>query len=632
MMTFTVQEFRLRADNREKVMNISRPISLRIAVTVLVVALVVAIPTQANARECFEHLSTRNYSAWNCGATPDIDRVFRMQTITWNDHDYLFLDEGNEIRFFNIDNPQNPVPDGSSDFRVPNIGDSDYDMVSFSVCDDCRYGIANFKAATVLFDLGTDSTPIFGAQTKNDQATQVWGGYTFSHGGQQYLVAASLGSAPCSNNTSGLYQFNGVDEAGNPLLQCLDSINGPPQIANGLEVEGTNPPIFYMSDEFDRFNIYRVRTSPTFGLDDMGNGGIVRANMERGHGVSVDEAAGLMAVASFGDLMIYDIGSNSGSPIAPVLLSSMDLAQLPTANAVALRFPVVHVGKQYSDAPPLTFDVSIPTNPVPLDQGFWDPEKPPNNLGICVWNNHATFSDDGTAMYLSRYSAFQVIDPTECMGWALSVNFVWAPTSPDIGQWTGFQITGVPAADIEQAVWQFGGTGCDGTTSYTCVEPHFPSCDVAAIAYDSGGSKTVTLIVTTTGGVQQPQVQHTLTVQNTGSCGGTSCTYSVSPTTRIFPSAGGPGTFSVTTQPGCSWSASENASWITITSGQSGNGSGSVGYQVSANTGPTRSSTITVQGRTHTVYQDELLPLVFEDGFESGDTSAWGTTAPPFHD
>ena len=37
-------------------------------------------------------------------------------------------------------------------------------------------------------------TPIFGAMYKNDEATQVKGGYTFKYGGQQYLVASSLGT------------------------------------------------------------------------------------------------------------------------------------------------------------------------------------------------------------------------------------------------------------------------------------------------------------------------------------------------------------------------------------------------------------------------------------------------------
>ena len=609
-------------------MRISSSTALRAAVTALVVASATLAPTPASAQGCFEHVSTRSYAPWDCSAAPFIDRVFRMQTISWNDHEYLFVDEGNEIKVFNIDNAQSPFIVTGSSFNVPNVGDSDYDMVSFSVCDDCRFGIANYKAATVLYDLGAGPTPIFGPYHENDQATQVKGGFTFKVGGQQYLVASGLGPFPCPGSDSGLYEFNGIDEAGNPRRQCLDGSDGPPQIANGIRVEGADPPVFYMADTFDRINIYRVRTSPTFGLDHLGNGGIERANMQRGSGIDFDEAAGLAAVASFGDLMIYDIGYGSGSPVSPVLLSTRDLTTLPPANAEALAYPDVHVATQYSSAPPQTFDISTPTSPAPLDQAFWDPSLPPNNLGGCVWGNHATFSDDGTAMYLSRYSALQVIDPADCAASVLPVDFTWAPTSPEIGQWAGFQITGVAAQDIERAEWSFGGFDCDGATTYTCTEPHFPGCDQAAFAYAAGGDKTVGLTVTTTGGVQQPLVLHTVTVQSSGSCGGGSCTYSISPTSRTFTSAGGTGSFSVTTQSGCSWTATENASWISFNTGSSGSGSGSVGYAVDPNVGVTRSAAITAGGRTHTVNQEAFSPLVFEDGFETGDTSAWSATAP----
>jgi hypothetical protein len=607
-------------------MSMLRLMARHLTVTVaLATATVFAAPLMAE--ECFEHVSTRNYTPWDCSATPGIDRVFRMQTITWKGHEYLFLDVGNEITIFNIDSAQNPVVVSGSSFNVPNVGDSDYDMVSFSVCDDCRYGIANFKAATVLFDLGTGLTPIFGSSTQNDQATVVRGGFTFKIDDQQYLVASSLGPYPCPGNNASLYEFNGIDEAGNPRRQCLDGSDGPPKIANGIRIKGTDPPIFYMADTFDRINIYRARTSPSLGLDHLGNGGIVRANMQRGSGIAFDEAAGLAAVASFGNLMVYDIGFTSGTPSGPILLATRDLASLPSANAVALKYPVVYVSSQFSSAPSHTFDISVPSNPVPLDQAFWDPTVPPNNLGSCVWNNHAVFSDDGTAMYLSRYSALQVIDPEACPGSVPSVDFTWVPTSPEIGQWAAFNITGVSANDIEQAVWTFGGTGCGGTTTYTCVEPSFPGCDVAAFQYASDGSKTVGLTVTTTGGVQQPQVQHALTVLNSGSCGGT-CTYSISPISRNFPSAGGSDSFSIVTQTGCSWSAFENVDWITITSGSSGIGSGAADYQVAANTGPIRTATIVVAGKTHTVSQAASPTLLFADGFESGDTSAWGVTVP----
>ncbi len=867
------------------------------------------IASNAWSQACFYHIRNLNYSPTNCSAQPEIDRVFRLQTITWKGNKYLFIDEGNEIKIRNIDDPLNPGSGDSSFFNIQNVGDSDYDLMSFSVCDDCRYGIANYKAATVLFDLGTGATPSFVDEYKNFSANLIQGGFTFKEGSQQYLVAASLGSSPCANNKSGLYQFNGVDEANNPLLECLDVSGSGTEIINGISVEGTNPQVLYMSDRFRRFRMFQIHTSPTFGLNYIGNGGIERANMGRGYGVDIDETAGLMAVANGGDLFIYDVGHTSGSPVSPILRSTTTLPALGNANAVAIKNTIVHVSQQYSDTEPQTFDVSNPSNPVPLDQQFWDPSYPWNSLGACVWNNHAVFSGDGTALYLSRYSSLQVIDPNDCLGpieplanltldpqpafpgdlltvtntsssgdryatWitdgpsahgdtiltgstsftsgttlgytlpadmaasdvfyahaavenddfpyvpggtpdqlktvavvidrspqaAITITpqtvitgdtvnltalyeghpavpgggdpFGWTVTDPSgtptgysgatvsgaaldqSGQWTfdldvqyrhdtfaqpgvpyvalaqlvrriksvsaaltispahpmhneiitltstsaaqagasldfdwdvldtstgaivnslsfcdgpglvndqciipaetlnwgtydfrliltntsnkdedtaliedfevfngniqvdfdisnpnptigayvGFNITGVSANDIERAVWVYGGTGCDGTTGYTCVEPNFPSCEHAAFAYASGGTKTVRLTLTTTGGGVQPQVSHNIVVQNTGSCGG-SCTYAISPISRAFASAGGAGSISVTTQSGCLWSASEAVDWITITSGSNGSGSGTVTYQVAANIGPARSANITVAGKSHTVAQ-----------------------------
>jgi hypothetical protein len=46
-----------------------------------------------------------------------------------------------------------------------------------------------------------------------------------------------------------------------------------------------------------------------------------------------------------------------------------------------------------------------------------------------------------------------------------------------------------------------------------------------------------------------------------------------------------------------------NAPWITLSSGQSGRGDGTVRYAVAANSGGQRSGTITVAGREFTVTQ-----------------------------
>jgi hypothetical protein len=60
----------------------------------------------------------------------------------------------------------------------------------------------------------------------------------------------------------------------------------------------------------------------------------------------------------------------------------------------------------------------------------------------------------------------------------------------------------------------------------------------------------------------------------------------------------------VTAGTGCAWTASSNAAWITITSGASGNGNGSVAFSVTQNTGKKdRTDTLTIAGRTFTIKQ-----------------------------
>lgn len=87
---------------------------------------------------------------------------------------------------------------------------------------------------------------------------------------------------------------------------------------------------------------------------------------------------------------------------------------------------------------------------------------------------------------------------------------------------------------------------------------------------------------------------------------GTGCTFSLTPPTESFTAAGGSTSVSVTTQSGCDWTASTGESWITITSGSSGTGSGVVSYSVAANSGAARSGSITIGDQTFVVNQDAV--------------------------
>jgi hypothetical protein len=90
------------------------------------------------------------------------------------------------------------------------------------------------------------------------------------------------------------------------------------------------------------------------------------------------------------------------------------------------------------------------------------------------------------------------------------------------------------------------------------------------------------------------------------------CTYTLQPTSQDHPFGGGPGNFSVTTQPpNCAWTASSNQpGWASTTS--SGTGNGPVSYTVQPNSGGARQATITVSGgggsASHSVTQQPQPP------------------------
>jgi len=83
------------------------------------------------------------------------------------------------------------------------------------------------------------------------------------------------------------------------------------------------------------------------------------------------------------------------------------------------------------------------------------------------------------------------------------------------------------------------------------------------------------------------------------------CRYSISPPGQSFPASGGTGSINVSTQSACSWNASSNVSWMTITSGSRGTGNGTVYYSINANSdSSSRTASSTIAKNTFTVTQE----------------------------
>ena len=81
------------------------------------------------------------------------------------------------------------------------------------------------------------------------------------------------------------------------------------------------------------------------------------------------------------------------------------------------------------------------------------------------------------------------------------------------------------------------------------------------------------------------------------------CSFAISPTSVTVAAAGTSSTVAVTAGSGCAWTATSNDAWITVTSGATGTGDGTVGHSVAANTAAARTGTITIAGQTFTVTQ-----------------------------
>jgi hypothetical protein len=81
--------------------------------------------------------------------------------------------------------------------------------------------------------------------------------------------------------------------------------------------------------------------------------------------------------------------------------------------------------------------------------------------------------------------------------------------------------------------------------------------------------------------------------------------FSLNPTSQNFGVSGSNGIVNVTATGSCTWTAVSNATFITVTSGSSGAGNGTVGFTVGANPDPgQRTGTMTIAGKTFTVSQD----------------------------
>ena len=85
---------------------------------------------------------------------------------------------------------------------------------------------------------------------------------------------------------------------------------------------------------------------------------------------------------------------------------------------------------------------------------------------------------------------------------------------------------------------------------------------------------------------------------------GEACAFALLPPSRSFDALGGTAAFDVNAPPACAWTSASTAPWLTLVSGQSGTGNGTVAYAVAPNAdASSRAGNVTVGGAAHAVTQ-----------------------------
>ncbi len=84
---------------------------------------------------------------------------------------------------------------------------------------------------------------------------------------------------------------------------------------------------------------------------------------------------------------------------------------------------------------------------------------------------------------------------------------------------------------------------------------------------------------------------------------GSGCSVTIDPGALNVDAAGGARSVNVNGAAGCEWAAAPAAPWIHVTAGARGNGAGRVDLAIDPNSGPARSGTVAIAGRTLTVTQ-----------------------------
>ncbi len=240
----------------------------------------------------------------------------------------------------------------------------------------------------------------------------------------------------------------------------------------------------------------------------------------------------------------------------------------------------------------------------------YNPLLDPGNIGFRRWGDYSYTSLD-PCDDMTMWTVQEFCDATNSYGVRVVKLLAPPPATPSAANpptvpqnvasfdvtITGTQVAGSGFFDPGSGFGCRIGASVSGGVTVNSVTYQNPTTVVLNVSTvgASSGAKNVT--------ITNPDGQ-SVTANNLITVGSSNCTYSINPTNQSFNANGGTGSVAVTATDGCGWTAVSSAPWITITSGSSGTGNGTVNYTVAPNTtGNARTGTMTIAGQTFTVNQ-----------------------------
>ena len=341
-----------------------------------------------------------------CDAVPSLLRALGVFILWWRGKPYLVCNTGNGLMIFDISDPLAPkYVSGSAKLTRGFAGDRDYNLMQFSVADNCRFALASFPGSgawsqhmgQTLIDLGDGSKPQIRAWRQYPSDTpQPEGGCVFSISGQAYVLANGLpNGSPAS-----LYALDGIAPDDLTFLQAVPRGDGSPLNVAWGQIIGS---CIYAFDTSGIGHVYTVSGSGT-DLRLTYHSSPFHAGFTYSHGFSYDPATMTGATASGSSVSVWDLHD----PASPQLIS--DIVLLHRVTSVAIGGGLLWVACKGSAGTANTFNISDPEHMFEIEADFWEPGHPWNEIGGCFYEHDAAFSPDGRALYRAAYSGLQIID------------------------------------------------------------------------------------------------------------------------------------------------------------------------------------------------------------------------------